>query len=229
MRFILAPIVVLAVACGEAPSRNHIVEQAPNKNLSSASYSNAAAHSPAGWAEEVGFYIHKDAPERIVNAAIKAADTWNASTGKSVLRYLGRTNKERGSSLYSSLDDNLTVLYYEASWSATTGKNELILATTIWENSPQNQEILVKGDMILNAETYILQDSTLDALEAGREDVIVDTETVLVHEMGHLLGLNHWDLDNDSVMNTYTAIGAGETKRALGGIDQENIQAIYAH
>lgn len=229
MRFALALIIVLVVACGEAPSRNHTEEHAPDKSLSSSSYSNASAHSPAGWASEVGFYIHKDAPERIVNAAMNAADKWNASAGKSVLRYLGRTEKARGPSLYSSLNDNVTVLYYETSWVVTTGKNERILATTVWENSTSNSEQLAKGDIILNAETYILQDATLDSLESGREEFVVDSETVLVHEMGHLLGLNHWDIDQESVMNTYTAIGPEATKRTPGDVDGENIQAIYTH
>ncbi len=228
MRFALVLIASLLVACGQAPSRSHITEQAPQSRRS-VSYANAAAHSPGGWMGEVGFYVHQDAPERIVNAALRAAESWNDSVGKSVIRYLGRSNAARGDNLYSSLDDNFTVLYYEANWSASTGKNELILATTIWENSPSNDEEIVKGDIILNAEKYILQDATLEPLEGGRSAEVVDTETVLVHEMGHLLGLNHWDVDEDSVMNTYTAIGVGETKRALGGIDGENIQAIYAH
>lgn len=229
MRFALTLIAGLLVACGQAPSRNHITERAPQKDLRNVSYANAAAHSPRGWSAEVGFYVHQDAPERIVNAAINAAASWNASVGKSMLRYLGRSNTPRGATLYSSLDDGFTVLYYESKWSASTGKNELILATTIWENSPNSDEEIVKGDIILNAERYILQDSTLDALEEGRAQDVVDTETVLIHEMGHLLGLNHWDVDEDSVMNTYTSIGVGETKRVLGGIDEENIQAIYAH
>jgi len=228
MRFLSVSLLFpIITACG-APLQSHI-EDDPRAQVSTANVSSSAIHSARGWAGPVEFVLSQETPERLVTAVRKAARTWNDAVGRDVLIYKGRVATAKRVSLYDSLGDDTTVIYFEKSWIASTAKPQTTLATTIWENEEASHESIVKGDIILNAEEYLFQDSMTKALEPGREVDMVDTETVLLHEMGHLLGLDHVNSteDADSVMLAHTFIGPKFHKRVLSSGDKDNIQSIY--
>lgn len=232
MRFVFPLLVVqaLTAACGTAGSRHIADDPATTSQVADASAaSNAPIHSQSGWAAPVNFFLATGAPEYIVEAVTRAAHTWNDAIGRDVLIYKGRVPLERTGNLYDSLDDEKTVVYYERAWTTTTTKPRTTLATTIWENDTTSHEAIVRGDIILNGQTYLFQDSTQKAVTAGREADIVDSETVLLHEMGHLLGLDHTTQtdDPDSVMHSHTYIGPNIFKRDLSEGDKGNIRSIY--
>lgn len=187
-----------------------------------------AFHTATGWQNVVNFFVESNAPDQVVEASLAAADTWNDAIGYPLLRFSGVVEHDRGDSLYNSLDDSQTVIYYEQDWLKTTGKRTTTLATTIWENAAESDEI-VKGDIILNAELYVYQDSTETAKDPSRTDYIVDSETVLLHEFGHLIGLDHIaeEDDEDSIMHTKTFIGAYIYSREVSASDQANIASLY--
>ena len=88
------------------------------------------------------------------------------------------------------MDDQQTIIYYELDWTATTDKPSTTLATTVWQNSESSDEI-VRADIIMNAEMYMFQDSTWSPILDDSVSVIFDCESIMLHEFGHLLGLQH--------------------------------------
>ena len=223
---LLTALITLQVSCGVSQERYNIEESTIPSNTND--QLGVAFHSSTGWSQSVTFFVESQAPDQIVEAADLAATTWNDAAGYEVLSFSGIVESERGSSLYDSLDDTYTVIYYEEDWLDTTGKPSTTLATTVWENAPESDEI-VKGDIILNSEIYLFQDSTMEAQDEDKKDLMVDTETVLLHEFGHLLGLDHVSVEDDeeSVMHPKTFIGPYMHARELSEGDTLNIQDLY--
>lgn len=218
-------------ACGHDGASQYSMSDSPvNTNDGQSTPFRAGFHSLKGWENNVVFYVDEKAPDSVEIASLSAAATWNAAIGGKKLVYAGRSSQGRGDSLYSSLEDSVSLIYFEKNWDETTGKNPVILATTIWENSLDDAQVIVKGDIILNAQEYVF----LDAMNVSPEQldnmddlVVADAETVILHEMGHFLGLTHVNDDSASVMNTYTVIGEGESRRQLSPSDINHIQTVY--
>lgn len=225
MRISLIILAIKLCSCGVETQQYSIDE---TRNGSVTSSAGVAFHSATGWVNSVNFYVHESAPDQMVEAADSAAQVWNDALGWDVLSFAGVTGDDRGDSLYSSLNDYNTVVYFETDWSSTTGKSSGTLATTIWENSSGSDEI-IKGDIIMNAENYDFQDAAAADYDAGYN--LVDSETVLIHEFGHLLGLDHVseDDDGDSVMNPKTFIGPQNYARELSAGDSDNINSLYGN
>lgn len=183
----------------------------------------------AKWASPVTILAHEDLNEEAVAGLIAALTTWNDALNSNLLIYGGRSSVGRGDELYSSLEDTATVVYLETNWQATTGKDTFTLGTTVWEVDGENGSQITRGDIILNGETYDFFDSEDFSKEATREGGVVDAETVLLHEVGHLIGLGHIyeDVDADSIMGPYTEIGYGDHHRVLSIQDIERAKALY--
>lgn len=230
MRISLGLLFILSIglqtACGDFTERHHIDESIIKRNQPVRN--NGPFHSLSGWPSPVSYYVEAKVPDRIIEASIAAADSWNDAVGYVVLDFVGIMESERGNELYSSLNDDLTLIYYEENWLNTTGKAVSTLATTVWEND-RNTGSILRGDIILNAEVYLFQDSTAPALDETRKNYIVDSETVILHEFGHLLGLDHIDEAKDaySVMHAKTFIGPYMHSRELSDGDRFNIRSIY--
>jgi len=215
------------VACGAAGGkRNSISESAKGSN--SAATSDSGFHSLVGWQKTVPYYISSEAPDEVVEASQNAADTWGDAIGQVAMKFLGISVSSRGKDLYSSLDDESTFVYYEHNWTATTSKSSTTLATTIWENANDSDRI-VRGDVILNAQTYTFLNALNDIPKTVDEARVVDAETVLLHEFGHLLGLDHIteSADEDSIMHAKTFIGPGLSFRTLSDGDANHIRSLY--
>lgn len=228
MRFLkLTILTILLNACGLAePFRrsSHEESQTYSNNFEPA----AAFHSVRGWPDVIAYYIVDNAPQHVVDSTLRAAASWNRAIGRDLLIFAGKTDSPRGSSLYASLDDEATVIYFEKNWKATTGKGDITLATTVWENDGKSDAI-VKGDIILNAEKYNFVDSLAPEFSRSFEASIVDAETVLAHEFGHLIGLDHIEFEDDpySVMHARTLIGPALSSREPSESDISNIRTLY--
>lgn len=228
MRVLIATTLSLnLLACGAAQNKRSIDEDR-SQNANVTQTSEGPFHSLTGWLEKVNYYIDDTAPDAVVEAGLKAAESWNDAMGREVLTFAGVAKVPRGDELYSSLDDAYTMVYFEKNWKNTTGKADTTLATTVWENANGSDRI-IKGDVILNAETYHFCDAMDVSRNLGENLDIVDSETVLIHEFGHLLGLDHVDVEDDpeSVMHAKTYIGPNISFRSLSNGDINNIRKVY--
>lgn len=223
MGLILA-IASLQISCGKAGVRraSHGVKTATSKNQG-----NLFVHSAKGWQNTVAIALHDSASSDVEDGLTSAIGTWNEALGREIVTYKGRTSLARTSELYGSLSDNETVVYTETNWEATTGKSPDILGTAIWENLPQDASTIHKGDIILNAQTYTFGDARNNSM--AKVTNIADAESVLIHEIGHLLGLNHVDSDTDpySIMAAYASIGFKQYHRTLSDGDLQRIRNVY--
>jgi hypothetical protein len=188
-------------------------------------------HSQDGWSKTgpINFYTSSDMPQATVQQLRLAMETWEKAVGKKLFVYMGEEQRKGAdfSSLYAPLNDNVNGHYFDFSWSLATGKSTSVLATTIWENSPNDPQSIVKADIRYNAESYIFGDALREFGRGSR--IIVDLESLSLHELGHLLGLSHVSTDEDrySVMNPSLFIGEGMSTRNLSRGDIDRIRSIY--
>jgi Matrixin len=188
-------------------------------------------HSRRGWAANlpIRFKTSSEIPQQVVNELKKAMEIWEKATGLKLFSYDGVETK-KGSSfkqLYEPLTDKVNSHYFDFDWGNATGKSKTVLATTIWENDPQDNQSILKGDIRYNAESYIFGDAIKESSDARR--TIVDMQSLALHEVGHLLGLTHVTVKEDrySVMNPSLFIGEGMMTRRVSGGDIERIRTIY--
>jgi hypothetical protein len=215
-------------ACG-TDSRSSISDDPRSQgNLNS---QKSVIHSTKGWREVVKVYVSELAPALVVDATNESIRNWNDAAGFELLSFAGISSEGlQQSDLYSTLNDLTTMVYFdEKNWAQHTGKASTTLATTVWENSPENSDEIVRADIILNAESYLFIDA-LDSENAYLDaDNMVDAESVITHELGHLLGINHVGVikDRDSVMHAQTYVGYGVAKRTPSDGDRKLISEIY--
>jgi hypothetical protein len=84
----------------------------------------------------------------------------------------------------------------------------------------------IGGDAHFNIENALLNwvDDPNDVFDSNAGDIAYDFYTVVLHEIGHALGLDH-ATNNNSVMTTYS--NRGGALRTLSADDIAGIQAIY--
>jgi len=232
MSKLLSALTILAAAaaltaCGDMGPK--AIDDGPNAVSGANVSADGPIHSPGGWRETVFFYIDDQAPESVVEAAIAAASSWNAGAAKEIMSYMGRMDAKEQANLYSTLSDHITVIYYDTDWRQHTGKSDGVLATTVWENETSNNDYIDRADVILNAQSFYYQDATQEAEDPDRIYDVVDTESVILHEFGHLLGLDHVTDSDDaySIMHAKTFVGLDIYSRDLSQGDIERIQKIY--
>lgn len=227
MGILLIALTFALTACSLTPFNRHSSHEAASHSTTTES-ENSPFHTLTGWSQTIDFYLSHRASDEIIDASEEAAKSWNKAIGWDLLRFAGVIAGERERTLYGSLEDEITVIYVEDEWRASTGKSDLTLATTVWENDGASDRI-VKGDIILNAENYLFVDANQKLGAEVEAASIVDAESVLLHEFGHLIGLDHVEVTSDpeSVMHAKTYIGPQMTSRILSNLDRENIRTLY--
>lgn len=203
--------------------------QSSGSNLNSGGL--VGVHSAAGWKRNlpIRFVTSDEINPAVVKQLQGAMKTWEMAVGKPLFTYDGVESKKGADfrQLYEPLNDGKNGNYFDNSWFKATGKPNSVLATTIWENSPQDTAAIVKADIRYNAEFYVFGNS-LDEFSEGKR-TIVDMESLAIHELGHLLGLTHVKETEDrfSVMNPSLFIGEGMITRKLSKGDIVRIRSIY--
>ncbi len=186
-------------------------------------------HTVSGWRTlPISYSFDPSMNETQRNELQSAMKKWEWAVGKKLFQLQGTHAGVTGDTfkdLYSSLDDNVNGHYLDKNW-VKTKKPDYVLATTIWNNSPDYSAI-TQADIRFNVENYEIGDSLF--LKATDTREVVDMQSLALHELGHLLGLAHVEQDHDrlSIMNPSLLIGEGLTSRELSRADIERIQTIY--
>jgi hypothetical protein len=221
------------VACGAQTYRVSVSDDldGSSHHASAAASNLAGVHSSYGWKRRLPIHFRtSDAiPGPTVMEIRRAMHTWEAAVGRTLFVYDGG-DARTGSSfsdLYAPLSDSVNGHYFDPNWSTATKKPKTVLATAIWENDPRDQASIAKSDIRYNSEVYIFGDSLKEFSQGDR--IIVDMESLALHELGHLLGLAHIETDEDrySAMNPSLFIGEGMITRKISRGDVARIRSIY--
>lgn len=185
-------------------------------------------HTISGWKNLPIPYRFDPTLDSSQRKALQAAMAkWEWAVGKKLFSFAGDASStgDSFSDLYSSLEDDVNGHYVDKNWEKTA-KPQYVLATTIWNNSPDYSAI-TKADIRFNMEYYVIGDSL--TLKATESKEVVDMQSLATHELGHLLGLAHVspEVDRLSIMNPSLLIGEGLTTRHLSRDDIIRIQTVY--
>ncbi len=154
---------------------------------------------------------------------------WEKVVGKKLFNYVGVHDGVHGDSfkdLYSSLNDRVNGHYLDYNW-GKTGKENFVLATTIWNYLLSDANTIETADIRFNSNFYLLGDAF--KMKARDNLEVVDMTSLAIHELGHLLGLTHVSESEDpgSIMVPSLYIGEGLTNRRVSQNDIRHLQSIY--
>lgn len=151
-------------------------------------------------------YVHKSFPISNLKALYAAVNQWNTAMNKEMIVIAGTAN---GDDIPKR--DGISVIYWLDYWESNLYNQEA--RTTIYWYGDQIQE----ADVRVNAKNYKY---SLDTPNSSS----IDLESLLVHELGHVLGLKH-DLIPGSVMNPYLL--SGVERRNPSQFDLSSLSCEY--
>jgi hypothetical protein len=156
----------------------------------------------------INIYIHNSVPADFVPAIMNAMRTWEAALGKKLFEVVGAGL----SGPATPQKDGVSAIYYLTEWESTK-TSEQARTTIYWQG-----EQIVEGDIRVNAKNFtFFTGNNIGATS-------VDFESLLIHELGHLLGLAH-DNEAGSVMNERLA--SGVLRREIGAVDLASVKCEY--
>lgn len=162
------------------------------------------------WKDQVPIplMVHADFPREHLPALDRALQVWEKAAGHRLFVIISTNFREND----APAKDNRSVIYWMKTWEANKTSEQA--RTSIYWVGDQIRET----DLKVNAKDFSYYS---DAPQSGRE---VHLESLLIHELGHVLGLRHND-GGDSVMATYLAT---QTKREeLSPSDLEAMACEY--
>lgn len=169
MRKLLSTLLLIGLglslqACGVKPAPEESCNFVQNADLQRVSWSSGVP---------VVMYIDESVPAVYRDAVKRAAATWNNDIGHEVIK-IGGVTKMNGPA-----QDGANVIYFLDAWEEDR-TNEQARTTVYWAGTR-----IYEADIRVNNRdfNYFWGDSPMP----GR----VDIESLILHEMGHVLGLGH--------------------------------------
>lgn len=152
----------------------------------------------------VTLYLHESVPEDYIVSIEEAAKIWETATGKKLFTI---RREKRISGPKTPLKDGQNVIYFmqQGEWEAD--KLDEQARTSIYWVGDQMKE----ADMRINGR-YQFYPTATTAVPTEKPNAI-NMEALMVHELGHILGLKHKDADS-SVMATFLSNNTDRTKLA---------------
>jgi hypothetical protein len=162
------------------------------------------------WKDELPVHlaIHESVPAEYRPAILSAADRWNRASGRTIIQ----------------IDDAVVTGDATAS---KDGKNVIYMNNT-WEANKATEQgrtsVYWIGDRVREADIKINAQNFQFYWQKTTQTQAVNIEALVVHEMGHVLGLKHKDTAT-SVMQTYLASNTDRTQ--IGTTDLESLKCEY--
>jgi predicted Zn-dependent protease len=152
----------------------------------------------------VRLQIHESVPTEYRQAIVVAAQKWNQLSQKNLIQIdetiVGGESK--------AAKDNANVIYMNNTWDA--GKESEQARTSVYWVGSQIRE----ADIKLNGKNF-------NFYYQNQSTQGVNVEALVIHEMGHVLGLKHKD-SSSTVMQTYLANNTDRTQ--IGTTDLESLK-----
>jgi hypothetical protein len=156
----------------------------------------------------ISFHIHESLPSRYHNSIEAAMEKWNQVTGRPLFKLLSKNYAGD----VKPRQDGVNVIYWMTTWESNK-KLEQGRTSIYWVG---NQ--IREADIRINASNFSFY------LDTARTPVDVHFESLILHELGHVLGLKHID-EADSVMATYLL---HNTKRVeVSALDTSSLNCEY--
>lgn len=137
----------------------------------------------------IKFHIHESVPQEYIESIKLSFQAWEKAAGKELFRI----ENYKFPGVLKPRQDGVNVIYWMPEWdpnkSSEQGK------TSVYWIGNQIKET----DIRINAKNFNFYTSSNEEINSG-----VHFESLMVHELGHVLGLSHND-ENQSVMGTYLA------------------------
>lgn len=159
--------------------------------------------------------IDPSVPPELREGLYSAASRWNAIAGRELIRMNIALEPSQ------AFRDGRSVIYFSKDWDA--GKDSEQGRTSVYWVGDQMQEADIK---INNFKfSFYWKNAFVQSITGHqRMDRAVSLESLIVHELGHVLGLKHRD-QQGSVMETY--LSARTERVDLSSMDRESLSCEY--
>lgn len=156
----------------------------------------------------ITLYIHESVPPSAYSSIENAIKDWEVTMGKPIFRIGGygvKTNNE-------PKQDGINMIYWRSTWEPEKASEQA--RTSVYWISNEIKET----DIRINAKNF----SFFVNEPTSNKDVHL--ESLILHELGHVLGLKHED-QNNSVMATYLAYQIKRTD--ISDRDKNSVRCEY--
>jgi hypothetical protein len=181
------------------------------KNLPDCGFVQNTYGERVSWKNEglITLYIHDSVPREYYGAIQSAAATWEKSIGHRLFNLV--MDPLVGTSIPHQ--DGKNIIYFMNTWEANRPTEQA--RTSIYWNGDQ----IVEADIRINSKDFQFY------WAPGQFNPLkVNFEALILHEMGHVLGLRHKD-NAGSVMATFLPSGTDRVR--LASADASNLQCEY--
>ena len=155
----------------------------------------------------IPIYIHESFPDRMIPALERALLAWQETLERPMFRIVQTRYQSPG-----PRQDGVNVIYWLNSWENEKSTEQA--RTSIYWIGDQIRE----ADIRLNDKDF---NFFVDQAESAQD---VHLESLLIHELGHVLGLKHKD-GQGSVMATYLA--SQFVRNKVSQTDRDNLKCEY--
>lgn len=157
----------------------------------------------------VKLYLHSSVPTEAYAAIDRAVEEINlkAGNGHDLIKIVSRG----ASGALDPKKDGYSMIYWYKDWSDS--RSEQARTTIYWQGAE-----IFEADMRVNADTFQYYEGE------DTNFTNVDLQSLIVHELGHVLGLAH-NATSGSVMNI--TLNEGQNRRKLGDMDLASLKCEY--